>query len=49
MRFRWDWIERVMPVPYVPTLGPVHPGSSLPDLFAAVVATAATGRFLPTT
>ncbi|MFJ3224289.1 GNAT family N-acetyltransferase [Streptomyces sp. NPDC086783] len=47
MRFRWDWIERVMPVPYVPTLGAVHPGSPLPDLFTAVVAAAGTGRFLP--
>ncbi|WP_393073130.1 GNAT family N-acetyltransferase [Streptomyces sp. LN704] len=47
MRFRWDWVEPVMPLPYVPTLGPVHPGSPLPDLFAAVVKAAGTDRFLP--
>ncbi|MFF0104262.1 GNAT family N-acetyltransferase [Streptomyces hirsutus] len=47
MRFRWDWIERVLSVPYVPTLGPVHPDSPLPHLFAAVVAAAGTGCFLP--
>src|SRR4051794_5944262 len=47
MSFRWDVIERVMPVPYVPTLGPVPPGSPLRELFAAVVAAAATGRCLP--
>ncbi|MFF2996526.1 GNAT family N-acetyltransferase [Streptomyces sp. NPDC057950] len=36
-----------MPVPYVPTLGPIHPGSPLPDVFAAVVEAAGTDRFLP--
>lgn len=36
-----------MPVPYVPTLGPVHPGTPTPDLFAAVVEAAGTDRFLP--
>ncbi len=47
MRLRWDWLHPVMRVPYVPTLGAVHPGSSLPDLFADVMAVAGTGRFLP--
>lgn len=47
MRFRWGWIEPVMPVPYVPTLGPHRPEDHLPELFEAVVATAGTGRFLP--
>ncbi|WP_327240598.1 GNAT family N-acetyltransferase [Streptomyces sp. NBC_01318] len=47
MRFHWSWIEPVMPVPYVPTLGPVHPDDPVPDLLAAVVETAGTGRFLP--
>ncbi|KPI31761.1 GCN5-related N-acetyltransferase [Actinobacteria bacterium OV320] len=47
MRFRWDWLAPVMPVPYVPTLGPVHPDEPLHDLFAAVVENAGTGRFLP--
>lgn len=36
-----------MPVPYVPTLGPVHPGNPLPDLFDAVVKVSGTDRFLP--
>ncbi|GGJ62033.1 hypothetical protein GCM10010121_085790 [Streptomyces brasiliensis] len=36
-----------MPVPYVPTLGPVHPDDPIPDLFEAVVEIAGTGRFLP--
>lgn len=47
MRFHGGWIEHVMPVPYVPTLGPVHSGDPVPDLFVAVVETAGTGRFLP--
>jgi hypothetical protein len=47
MRFRWGWIEPVMPVPYVPTLGPVLQSDRLPDLFEAVVEIAGTGRFLP--
>ncbi|MFE3269944.1 hypothetical protein [Streptomyces sp. NPDC059215] len=47
MRFRWDWLEPVMPVPYVSTLGPVHPGTPILDLFAAVVEAAGTDRFLP--
>lgn len=36
-----------MPVPYVPTLGPVRPGDPVPDMFEAVVEVAGTGRFLP--
>ncbi|MFE9312848.1 GNAT family N-acetyltransferase [Streptomyces sp. NPDC088353] len=47
MRFHWGWIEPVMPVPYVPTLGPVRPGDPLADLFEAVVEIAGTGQFLP--
>ncbi|MFI1032368.1 GNAT family N-acetyltransferase [Streptomyces sp. NPDC020951] len=47
MRFCWGWIEAVMPVPYVPTLGPVRRDDPLPDLLEAVVETAGTGRFLP--
>ncbi|MGW9496600.1 GNAT family N-acetyltransferase [Streptomyces prasinus] len=47
MRFHWNWIEPVMPVPYVPTLGPVHPHSPFPDLFDAVLEAAGTGGFLP--
>lgn len=40
MRFRWGWLEPVMPVPYVPTLGPVRREDPIPDLFEAVVETA---------
>ncbi|MET9127136.1 GNAT family N-acetyltransferase [Streptomyces sp. NPDC004528] len=47
MRFSWDLIEPVMPVPYVPTLGPVRPDDPLHELFEAVVETAGTGQFLP--
>ncbi|GAA2274189.1 hypothetical protein GCM10010415_46930 [Streptomyces atrovirens] len=47
MRFSWDLIEPVMPVPYVPTLGPVRRDDSVHELFEAVVETAGTDRFLP--
>lgn len=46
MRFQWDWLSPVVTVPYVPTLGPVHPAGLGPELFADVIATAGTGRFL---
>ncbi|MEU6663800.1 GNAT family N-acetyltransferase [Streptomyces sp. NPDC046821] len=46
MRFHWGWIEPVMPVPYVPTLGPLHPKAPLPALFDAVADIAGTGQFL---
>ncbi|MFD0315443.1 GNAT family N-acetyltransferase [Streptomyces flavalbus] len=47
MRFSWDLIEPVLPVPYVPTLGPVRRDDPVRDLFEAVVENAGTGRFLP--
>ena len=47
MRFREDWLADVVRVPYIPTLGPVHPQADLPELFEAVVSVAGTGRFLP--
>jgi hypothetical protein len=47
MRFRWDWLSPVAPVPYVPTLGPVQPRALSAQLFNAVVDIADTGRFLP--
>ena len=40
MRFREDWLADVIRVPYVPTLGPVHPQADLPELFEAVVSLA---------
>jgi GNAT superfamily N-acetyltransferase len=36
-----------MTAPFVPTLGPAHPGAVTPDLFADVIQAAGTGRFLP--
>ncbi|MER7051606.1 GNAT family N-acetyltransferase [Streptomyces sp. NPDC000351] len=47
MRFHWGWIEPVMPVPYVPTLGPARWGDPLHELLEAVVDSAGNGRFLP--
>ncbi|MEN8649611.1 GNAT family N-acetyltransferase [Streptomyces sp. 21So2-11] len=47
MRFEWDWLQPVMPVPYVPTLGPVHPDALAAGLFSDVLDVAGTGRFLP--
>jgi GNAT superfamily N-acetyltransferase len=46
MRFRWDWLSRVVPVPYVPALGPVQPRALSAELFNAVVDIADTDRFL---
>ncbi|MFF3748512.1 GNAT family N-acetyltransferase [Streptomyces kronopolitis] len=47
MRLTWDWLLPVMPVPYVPTLGPVHPDALGPGLFEDIVRVAGTGTFLP--
>lgn len=46
MRFRWEWLRPVLTVPYVPTLGPVHPSVLTEDLFADVLVAAARRRFL---
>ena len=37
----------VFPVPYVPTLGPMHPDAITPGLWDQVVGVSGTGRFLP--
>lgn len=47
MRFRWDWLSRVVTVPYVPTLGPVHPDTLSLELFRDILAVSRTGRPLP--
>ncbi|WP_433228550.1 GNAT family N-acetyltransferase [Actinomadura formosensis] len=47
MGFRCDWLEPVLRVPYVPTLGPMPPETVGADLFDAVLDVADTGRFLP--
>lgn len=46
MEFRWDWLRPLLAAPYVPTLGPVHPKTLDPELFAEVARLAGTGRFL---
>lgn len=47
MCFQWGWLGPVVAVPYVPTLGPVGPGTLSAELFNAVVDVAETGLFLP--
>jgi GNAT superfamily N-acetyltransferase len=47
MAIRWDWLQPLITVPYVPTLGPVHPEAVTPGLLADVTGIAGTGRFLP--
>lgn len=47
MRFRPEWLRRVLHVPYVPTLGPVHPDALDPDVFDEVIAATAAGVMLP--
>ncbi|WP_328406483.1 GNAT family N-acetyltransferase (plasmid) [Streptomyces sp. NBC_00390] len=47
MRFHWDWLHPVIRVPYVPTIGPVHPDTLAPRLFDDVLSVAGTGAFLP--
>jgi GNAT superfamily N-acetyltransferase len=47
VRFQPDWLRRVLRVPYVPTLGPVHPETLSPELFDDVVAASQTGQLLP--
>ncbi|MFI1443207.1 GNAT family N-acetyltransferase [Streptomyces fructofermentans] len=47
MRFEWDFLHPVMRVPYVPTIGPVHPDALAAGLFEDIVRVAGTGDFLP--
>ncbi|MEV6179915.1 GNAT family N-acetyltransferase [Streptomyces sp. NPDC052015] len=47
MRLLWDWLHPVIRVPYVPTIGPVHPDALSPSLFDDVLRVAGTGTFLP--
>lgn len=47
MAIRWDWLQPLISVPYVPSLGPVHPGAVTARLLADVTGIAGTGRFLP--
>lgn len=47
MRLRDDLLSPVLIVPYVPTLGAVHPEELTTDQFNAVIAASGSGRFLP--
>jgi ribosomal protein S18 acetylase RimI-like enzyme len=47
MAIRWDWLQPLITVPYMPALGPVHPDAFDPGLVADVTGVAGTGRFLP--
>ena len=47
MAIRWDWLEPLLTVPYVPALGPAHPAAVTPALFTDITGIAGTGRFLP--
>ncbi|RBM07319.1 GNAT family N-acetyltransferase [Streptomyces sp. PT12] len=46
MRLRWDWLRPVVTVPFVPTLGPVHPSVFTDDLFRHTLEVAPSRRFL---
>ncbi|MEU6807764.1 GNAT family N-acetyltransferase [Streptomyces sp. NPDC046831] len=46
MHLLWDWLHPVVRVPYVPTIGPVHPDTLSPGLFGDVLRVAGTGAFL---
>jgi GNAT superfamily N-acetyltransferase len=47
MAIRWDWLQPLLATPYVPALGPVHPGAVTPGLLADVTTIAGTAQFLP--
>lgn len=50
MRLRADWLSRVLSVPYMPVLGPVHPdqftAEMFTDMFADVLSSTRTGATL---
>ncbi|MFC8520324.1 GNAT family N-acetyltransferase [Streptomyces sp. NPDC057257] len=46
MRFRWDWLRPVVTVPFVPTIGPVHPSVFTEDLFTDTLTAASREQFL---
>ncbi|QTE00471.1 GNAT family N-acetyltransferase [Streptomyces cyanogenus] len=45
MRFRWDWLRPVVTVPFVPTIGPVHPSVLTEDLFTDTLTAASTDQW----
>ena len=46
MRLDWDWLASQVAVPFVPTIGPVHPDALAIDLFSDMINVAGTHRFL---
>jgi GNAT superfamily N-acetyltransferase len=46
MAIRWDWLQPLITVPYLPALGPVHPDALTRALMADVTGVAGTGQFL---
>ncbi|MFF0795162.1 hypothetical protein [Streptomyces spiralis] len=46
MHFEWKWLHSVIQVPYVPTIGSVHPDALAPSVFDDVIRVAGTGAFL---
>ena len=49
VEIRWDWLEPLVTVPYVPTLGLAHPAAITPGLFMEVIGIAGTGGSYRTT
>ncbi|MFJ8948282.1 GNAT family N-acetyltransferase [Streptomyces sp. NPDC102395] len=47
MELSWDLLHPAMSVPYLPTLGPLHPDAVSADLLDAIASVAGTGQFLP--
>ncbi|MET9779112.1 GNAT family N-acetyltransferase, partial [Streptomyces sp. NPDC006367] len=47
MELSWSLLHPVMFVPYLPTLGPLHPDVVSADLLDAITQVAGTGQFLP--
>ncbi|MFE9024567.1 GNAT family N-acetyltransferase [Streptomyces sp. NPDC007808] len=45
MRFRWAWLRPVVTVPFVPTIGPVHPSVLTEDLFTDTLIAASTDQW----
>ncbi|WP_438290172.1 GNAT family N-acetyltransferase [Streptomyces sp. HUAS TT7] len=47
MGFQWDWLLPYLAVPYVPTLGPIHPDALSAERFNDILNVADSGKFLP--
>ncbi|ANP54887.1 GNAT superfamily N-acetyltransferase [Streptomyces griseochromogenes] len=47
MGFDWDALRPYLTVPYIPTIGPVHPSVLAQERFEDILTAAGSGRFLP--